>query len=199
MLSYYVIGMINNIRFRAFKYSQLNHITVMRYTLIGILMALFISTGTVNVYADRHDKESPRHEQRFGKDKKKDKDKPHRKKDKKHNGKNNSYNKPGSPSPTHIAPPPSSSHRPGTPTPPPPPPERLPYMVRHATKGCSDVNVWQIDHDTYIVKYRKGRKYYTREIYPYREKYGKATLINVNWQPHSPWVLIPPMQININL
>lgn len=168
----------------------------MRHTLISILMSLFLVAGTLNGYAERHDKGSPRQEQRMGKNKKHDKHKPH--KDKKHKGKNFSYAKPGTPAPPHMAPPPTAPSRPGTPLPP-PPPDRLPHMVKHATKGCHDVNVWQVNHDTYIVKYRKGKKYYTREIYPYAQQYGKPTLININWQPMDPWVFIPPVQININL
>ena len=82
---------------------------------------------------------------------------------------------------------------------PPPPPPRLSHMVRYATRGCRDVAVWQIDYDTYIVKYRRGNRYYTQYLYPYADRYGDRSLITVNWQPLSPWTLIPPIQLNINL
>lgn len=81
----------------------------------------------------------------------------------------------------------------------PPPPPRLPHMVNFATRGCQDVAVWQVSPDTYIVKYRKGPHWYTRYVYPYADQYGAPTLISVNWQPLSPWTLIPPIQLNINL
>lgn len=82
---------------------------------------------------------------------------------------------------------------------PPPPPPRLPDMVRYATRGCHDVAVWQVSPDTYLVKYRRGRRWYTQYVYPYAERYGSPTLISVNWQPQSLWTLIPPIQLNINL
>lgn len=81
----------------------------------------------------------------------------------------------------------------------PPMPPRLKHMVHHATRGCHDVDVWQVNHDTYIVKYRKGRRYYTQYLYPYSERYGNINLISLNWQPLSPWNLIPRIQLNINL
>lgn len=143
----------------------------MRRTFILLLVSLFLSVGSAEAFADNHDKDSPRHEQRDNRGKKhKDKKAP---KDKKHVG-----------------------------TPPPPPasmPPRFSPMLSKITKGCHDVNVWQIDHDTYIVKYRKGNRHYTRRFYPYADRYGKASLINVNWQPLSLWTLIPPIQLNINL
>lgn len=72
-------------------------------------------------------------------------------------------------------------------------------MVRYATRGCHDVDVWRIDDESYIVRYRKGHKYYTRRIYPYANRYGVVTVIAPNWQPLSPWINIPPVQININI
>lgn len=81
----------------------------------------------------------------------------------------------------------------------PPPPPRLAHMVRHATRGCHDVRVWQIDADTYIVKYRRGHRWYTQRIYPYDEIYGSPGTISVNWMPESPWNLIPSVHLNINL
>lgn len=172
----------------------------MRRTFILLLVSLFLSVGTTEAFADRHDNHGPRHEQRdnHGKkhsDKKKgDKKGKPGKKDKHH------YGKPGM-APAHHAAPPKYG-RPGghVGTPPPPPmPPRLSPMVSKLTRGCHDVNVWQIDHDTYIVKYRKGNRHYTRRLYPYANRYDNASLISVNWQPLSPWTLIPPIQLNINL
>lgn len=103
-------------------------------------------------------------------------------------------------------PPPAPVMRPGAgagfhpgPAMPPPPPPRLPHMVNYATRGCHDVAVWQVDAVTFLVKYRRGGRWYTRYVYPYAEEYGAPTLISVNWQPMSPWTLIPPIQLNINL
>ena len=96
----------------------------------------------------------------------------------------------------HPAPPPHH-HNYGPALPPPPP--RLPHMVSHVTRGCHDVNVWQIDYDTYIVKYRRGGHWYTQYVYPYADRYSNPTLISVNWQPLSRWSIIPPIQLNINL
>lgn len=97
----------------------------------------------------------------------------------------------------HHTPPPPPRPRHYAPAPPPPP--RLSHMVRYATRGCRDVAVWQIDYDTYIVKYRRGNRYYTQYLYPYADRYGDRSLITVNWEPLSPWTLIPPIQLNINL
>lgn len=177
----------------------------MRTTFILLLLSMFISTGTGEALADRPDKGRPRQEQRVNKDKKehggkkKPNSKNNRHKDKHHpqKGFKPDKNRPGI-GPAHHGPSPKPGHniRPGTP---PPPPPHLPDMVRYATKGCHDVNVWQINNDTYIVKYRKGKKFYTREIYPYAQRYGNVNLISVNWQPLSPWTLIPSIQLNINL
>lgn len=80
-----------------------------------------------------------------------------------------------------------------------PMPPRLQHMVHHASHGGKIVNVWRVDYDTYVVQYRKGRKYYTQYIYPYADRYGAPALINVNWTPPTPWSLIPAIQLNINL
>ena len=96
----------------------------------------------------------------------------------------------------HPAPPPHHNNY-GPALPPPPP--RLPHMVHHVTRGCHDVNVWQIDPETYIVKYRRGGRWYTQYVYPYAERYSNPTLISVNWQPLTRWSIIPPIQLNINL
>lgn len=114
--------------------------------------------------------------------------------------------RPGGHKPGAPVPPPAPVMRPGAgaafhpgPAMPPPPPPRLPHMVNYATRGCHDVAVWQVDAETFLVKYRRGGRWYTRYVYPYAEEYGAPTLISVNWQPLSPWTLIPPIQLNINL
>ena len=107
---------------------------------------------------------------------------------------------PPPPRPRRYAPPPPPPRRPNhyAPVPPPPPPH-LGYMVDYVTRGCRDVAVWQIDYNTYIVKFRRGNRFYTQYLYPYDDMYGDRSLITVNWQPLSPWTLIPPIQLNINL
>lgn len=78
-------------------------------------------------------------------------------------------------------------------------PPRLHDMVAYTTRGCSNVAVWQIDPNTFIVKFRKGGRYYTRMLYPYSCQYGPTQSISVNWQPLSPWTLIPSVNLNISL
>lgn len=95
------------------------------------------------------------------------------------------------------------------PTPPPPrhhyhhgpmhPPVNLGHMVAYLTRGCSDVAVWQIDYDTYIVKYRRGNRLYTQHFYPYYDEYASPSRISVGWRPSSPWNLIPSINLNINI
>ncbi len=101
----------------------------MRPTLILLLLSMFLSAGTGEAFADRHDKGSPRQEQTGHQGKKNHKGKKEHKGNKKHYGKDK--HRPGG-RPTHYAPPPPPSHhlRPGTPPPPPPPPPHLPDMVR---------------------------------------------------------------------
>ena len=68
----------------------------------------------------------------------------------------------------------------GRPTPPPPPhhrpammppghryPDRLGHMVSRAARGARNVSVWQVDNNTYVVRYFKKGRYYTRYLYPY--------------------------------
>ena len=168
----------------------------MRRIFTLLLLSLFLSVGSVEAFADKHDKGGPRQEQKFNK--KNNKGKAENKKDK-----GNGHNmRPGSapgvqPGKGHkpaVAPSPQPVHHRPTSTPP-----RLHNMVSNITRGCHDVNVWQIDDETYIVKYRKGNRFYTRRFYPYANRYDSPSLINVNWQPQSLWNLIPPIQININL
>ncbi len=181
----------------------------MRHIFAYILIALFMSVGSVEAFADKHKgHDRDRHEQRYDRKKGYKKDRDHKyKKDKHHSN----YGRPGNSFPApgnkhrHTPPPPPKHHHHAPPPPPrrhhhaPPPPPRLGHMVRYATRGCHDVGVWQISHDTYIVKYRRGNHYYTQYLYPYADRYGARNVISVNWAPQSPWTLIPPIQLNINL
>lgn len=189
----------------------------MRHTVTTLIFSLFLSLGTGVAFADRHNDrghDRERKEQRFHgnhKDKKKDKGRHKDRHDKSHKGHKKDY-KHGDMRPGHHG----NKHHGGAPrpgfndpsyghgphhhhAPAPPMPPRLKHMVHHATRGCHDVDVWQVNHDTYIVKYRKGRRYYTQYLYPYSERYGNINPISLNWQPLSPWNLIPRIQLNINL
>lgn len=87
-------------------------------------------------------------------------------------------------------------------TPPPPRPHyhsNLAPMVRHAVRGARDVNIWQIDPETFVVRFRIGNRLYAQYIYPYSGIYGERSLISVNWLPQSPWIPIPPVTLNINI
>lgn len=114
-------------------------------------------------------------------------------------GQNDRYhhNRPAS-RPHHYAPAPPPPHHHYGPAPH-PIHHNLAGMVRHATRGCHDVAVWQVDYDTYVVRYRKGNRFYTQYIYPYAGRYGSRNRISVNWSPMSPWTFIPNIQLNINL
>lgn len=179
----------------------------MKTIFTSLLLSLFILSGSGVAYADRHDGvgKGERQEQ---KDRSRNK-----KQDKRRSGMDlhkdsKMKNEPrhpvpaprrASPAPRHKTPaPPLPAPRGYAPVPP-PPPERLGHMVSYATRGCKDVNVWQIDHDTYIVRYCRGGRYYTRYIYPYIGRYGERSQVSINWQPMSPWLFIPPIQLNINL
>lgn len=182
------------------------------------------ANGTNDRGRDRKEhRDNHRSNPRNHNNKKNDKYRPGKDNNKNHNndkyrpGGNNRPGKPGNshykPGNNHSAMPPGrpvNNYRPApTPPPPPhtpvhyapapPPPPRLAHMVRHATRGCHDVNVWQVDPETFVVRYRYGNRLYTRYIYPYSDIYGVPSLISVNWQPRSPWTLIPPIQLNINL
>lgn len=76
---------------------------------------------------------------------------------------------------------------------------RLDHMVRHATKGCKDISVWRVNRTTYAVRYRKGRHFYTRYLYPLANRYGEPVVIGGKWQPRSAWERVPSIQLNINL
>lgn len=71
---------------------------------------------------------------------------------------------------------------------------RLHDMVRHSTYGGRDIALWQIDHDTFIVRYFKDGRYYTRRLYPYTGRYGMTYEVATSWLPQTPWI-----NINISL
>lgn len=78
-------------------------------------------------------------------------------------------------------------------------PENLAYMARRAAGPGQVVDVWMVDPQTYVVKYRHGNRFYTRSFHPYTGRYDAPALISVNWNPLSGWLQVPPIQININL
>lgn len=104
--------------------------------------------------------------------------------------------RPGIGAPAHH---PTYHPQPGNYAPVPPPPPYLGSMVRQLTRGCNDVAVWQIDPNTFIMRYRRGLRYYTQVLYPYAYRYERPTLISVNWAPMEPWTFIPSINLNINL
>lgn len=192
----------------------------MRPIVTSLILSLFLSIGTNVAFADRHrdHRDRDRQEQRdrnhrsdrhYGnsvarpgdrgekrhKDKYIDRRHDNRKHDKRYRPVNG-YRP--APPPQHYRPVPPPPPRRYGPVPPPPPP-RLAPMVRYATIGCRDVDVWQIDYDTYIVRYRRGNRFYTQRIYPYRDVYGPRNTISVNWTPSDPWVAVPSIHLNINL
>ncbi|MCM1370000.1 MAG: hypothetical protein NC204_06455 [Candidatus Amulumruptor caecigallinarius] len=69
-------------------------------------------------------------------------------------------------------------------------------MLVRALRGCDDYDVWRVDYDTYVVRYRKGNRYYTRYVYPETGRYGTPALVTLQWAPMSSW---SPIQIHINL
>lgn len=186
----------------------------MRRNIIPWLLSMFLIIGSGTALADNHrgDRGKPRTEQRNNtpkknghhnkKEFKKNQSKPRPGSDSKHN-----ISKPHMRPGHHVAPPPVKHHYRPTPPPPrrhhyapaPPLPAMLSNMVAYATRGCSNVDVWQIDPETFIVKYRHGGRYYTQMLYPYAEQYGPRNSISVNWQPSNPWTLIPSINLNINL
>lgn len=141
----------------------------MRRITITLILSLFLAMGSGVAYADRHNDNHHRYEQR-----EKGRKNHHRDFRPRHGNKR------------HYAPVPL-------------PPPHLCKMVRYATRGSRDVAVWQISPDTYIVKYRKGNRYYTRRLYPYSNRYGTPNHISVNWVPKSPWTFIPSINVNIDL
>ena len=107
----------------------------------------------------------------------------------------------------------NSAPRPGSygrPTPPPPPhhrpammppghryPDRLGHMVSRAARGARNVSVWQVDNNTYVVRYFKKGRYYTRYLYPYANRYGAVQVLAPAWQPLSSWFTVPSVQVNL--
>ena len=172
-----------------------------RLIIPSLILSLFLTLGCGTAYSRYHDRHGhrERYEQRDHHGNKGEKH-GHGKKDFKHHGKkidkreynhrydHHKHNKWEHRRPRRI-------HH----NAPPPPPPRLPHMVRHATRGCRDIAVWQIDYDTYIVRYRKGNLFYTRRFYPYINSFDKPRLVSVNWMPQSPWIAIPSIHLNINL
>lgn len=76
---------------------------------------------------------------------------------------------------------------------------RLHDMVHHVSYGSPYVRVWQINPETYIVRYMRNGRYYTQRIYPYSGRYGGRNEVNINWSPETPWMLLPSFNINISL
>lgn len=174
-----------------------------KFTLTLLLSILLVSGSSGIAYADKHHNNGwnnkEHRDNRF--------DKNNKKHDKNHN-KNNSHKNHGNNPWNNKGPHNNPSWRP---TPPPPPHhapaphhgyaiERDPKfhkMIAKAAYGGTDVKVWRVSYDTYIVKYRKGRKWYTRRFYPYANRYDAPGVININWNPLSAWTLLPSVNINI--
>lgn len=168
-----------------------------KFTLTLLLSILLLGGYSGAAFADRHHNN--------GRGRQEHRDDRFDKQDKKHNGhknhgNNNHWNNNG------------HHNKPGwRPTPPPPPrPVPLPHhgynierdprfhsMIAYAINGGTDYRVWRISYDTYIVKYRKGRKWYTRRFYPYANRYDAPGVISINWNPLSAWTLLPSININI--
>lgn len=173
-----------------------NKFEAMKRFTISLLLSIFLIGGSGAAFADRHhDNDKGRYEHRDkGHNHKKNDKKDHKpsKKDKHHFDKKRP-GRPGyfgKPSPGPV-PRPNAFHINHD--------RRFHDMVKHAAYGGSDVRVWQINADTYIVKYRKGRKWYTRRFYPNSGRYDAPGLININWNPMSSWTLLPSININIPL
>lgn len=76
--------------------------------------------------------------------------------------------------------------------------KELRKMIRHAARGGKNVAVWQVDDDTYVVKYLRGDHYYTQYLYPGSGRYGKRNSVSLNWNPQSAWTLLPSINLNLN-
>ncbi len=182
----------------------------MRRLLVTSLLSLFLLSGTGFAYADHHRGDrhvKGRKEQRF------DKKRPGDKKDEWHH-KNFGEKRPDRPhgNARHISHrPPKHPKHPGHPAfhprhynhayhyPSYTVHDNLGYMVSRITRGGRDVNVWQVDPYTYVVRFRKGNHLYAQYLYPYEERYGRCNTISINWSPLSPWALIQSLHLNINL
>lgn len=162
----------------------------MRRLIVSTLLSLFLISGTGLAFADHHrggDHEKGRKEQRYHK----------KRHDHKHGKEVHNRHRPQLP-PSLPAYRPKhhnhayhyqhySIH------------DNLAYMVSRITRGGRDVNVWQVNPNTYVVRFRKGNHLYAQYLYPYEGRYGKRNTISVNWVPQSPWALIPSIHLNIDL
>lgn len=177
----------------------------MRRLIVTTVLSLFLISGFGNAYADDH------HGRNHDKDRKEYRqDKKHHDDKKRHDGKRHHEEKRR----------PNIKKGHGHPTPPPPPAphfnrprhynhayhyphysvhDNLGYMISRIVNGGRDVNVWQVNSNTYAVRFRKGNRMYLQYLYPYEGRYGKRSTISVNWAPLSPWALIPSVHLNINL
>lgn len=153
----------------------------MRRLLAVSLLSLFLLSGTGYAYADHHRGGSHykgRKEQKFDK---------RRSNGKKHHG----HPAPPAYRPKHYN---HAYHYPTYSV-----HDNLGYMIRRIASGGRDVNVWQVNEGTYVVRFRKGNHLYAQYLYPYEGRYGKRNTISVNWAPLSPWALIPSIHLNINI
>lgn len=110
--------------------------------------------------------------------------------------------RPGAPAHRTTPPPPPRKSRHHAPRPPHHYPPRLASMVGYATRGCSNVDVWQVDPNTFVVRYFRNGRYYTQYLYPYANRYGNIELLGGGWSPLSGWISIPLGSLgslNINL
>lgn len=173
------------------------YIEAMRRIVFISLLSLFLISGSGYAYADNHrgsGHDKARKEQKF--EKKHQGGKNHDKKSpsaKKHNGPDRRHFAPAPPAPRpkHFN---HAYHYPHYTV-----HDNLGYMVSQITRGGHDVNVWQVDPRTYVVRFRKGNRLFMQYLYPYEGRYGKRNTISVNWAPLSPWALIPSIHLNINL
>lgn len=194
----------------------------MRRLIVTTFLSLFLISGTGMAFADNHrggNHDKGRKEQKF------DKKRPDGNKDRgrsKDRGRNKDkgHNK-GHDNKGHGFRPGNSGHFNHQPQMPPAPPvhngyrpkhynhayhyptysihDNLGFMISQIARGGRDVNVWQVDPYTYVVRFRKGNHMYAQYLYPYEGRYGERSTISVNWAPLSPWTLIPGIHLNINL
>lgn len=195
----------------------------MRRLIIASLLSLFLISGTGFAFADHHrgghdkDRKEHKYDRKHGGDKKwkdhdkkwKDRDKDWKKQEKK---RQKEYEK-------RMKKARKNAYRHGPVPPPPPPPpshgprhynhayhyphysvhDNLGFMINRIARGGRDVNVWQVDEGTYVVRFRKGKHMYAQYLYPYEGRYGRRSTISVNWAPQSIWSLIPSIHLNINI
>lgn len=72
-------------------------------------------------------------------------------------------------------------------------------MVYHAAGGAHNVSVWQISDDCYMVRYYRNGRMYIRTLNPYTSIYGAPSLVSNSWNPNPLWMLLPRVNINIDL